>query len=76
MDPKRSHFCEQLGGERPPKKRVEMEGGGLEETMQRIIEHTGAGLAPGNVEECVCVCVCVFESPILKFILEISAGRI
>ena len=46
--------------------------------MQRIIEHTGAGLAPGNVEECVCVCVCVcvFESPILKFILEISAGRI
>lgn len=24
------------------------------ETMQRTIEHTRPGLAPGNVEECVC----------------------
>ncbi len=69
MDPQRSHFCEQLGGERLPKKRGEMRGekrsgrrgrrGGLLKTMQRITEHTGPGLAPGNVDECVCVCVCV-----------------
>lgn len=59
VDPQRSHFCEQLGGERLTKKREEMRGErrrrrvDLLKTMPRIIERTGPGLAPGSVDECV-----------------------
>lgn len=72
VDPQRSHFCEQLGGERLPKKREEMRGerrgrrGGFLETMGRIIGHTGPGLAPGNVDAYVCV----------LHVLETRGGRI